>query len=151
MYEWITKTWNPIGGECPIDCGYCFVKAMKRLLAVPLLLLISSCGSSFEISLPPLPDPVIEISVPTAADTFTTREKKGRVAGLNVTILGDILYSRVARSNIWGLTKLGAEVAVCGPRSLLPTAIADFGVGVAGSIVVGYNISVGSNTSGDAQ
>src|SRR6058998_3140062 len=46
---------------------------------------------------------------PTQAllDVFTIREKKGQIAGLNVTILGDILYSRVARSNIWALTKLG--------------------------------------------
>jgi aspartate carbamoyltransferase catalytic subunit len=59
---------------------------------------------------------------PTQAllDTFTIREKKGRVAGLKVTILGDILYSRVARSNIWALTKLGAEVTLCGPSTLVP-------------------------------
>ena len=59
---------------------------------------------------------------PTQAllDTFTIREKKGGVAGLNVTILGDILYSRVARSNIWALTKLGAKVTLCGPSTLVP-------------------------------
>ena len=59
---------------------------------------------------------------PTQAllDTFTIREKKGRIAGLNVTILGDILYSRVARSNIWALTKLGAKVTLCGPSTLVP-------------------------------
>jgi aspartate carbamoyltransferase catalytic subunit len=59
---------------------------------------------------------------PTQAllDTFTIREKKGRIEGLNVTILGDILYSRVARSNIWALTKLGAKVTLCGPSTLVP-------------------------------
>jgi len=59
---------------------------------------------------------------PTQAllDTFTIREKKGRIAGLNVTILGDILYSRVARSNIWALIKLGARVTLCGPSTLVP-------------------------------
>lgn len=59
---------------------------------------------------------------PTQAllDVFTIREKKGRLAGLNVTILGDILYSRVARSNIWALTKLGATVTLCGPSTLVP-------------------------------
>ena len=59
---------------------------------------------------------------PTQAllDAFTIREKKGSVAGLNVTILGDILYSRVARSNIWALTKLGAKVTLCGPSTLVP-------------------------------
>ena len=51
---------------------------------------------------------------PTQAllDTFTIREKKGRIEGLNVTILGDILYSRVARSDIWALTKLGAKLTL---------------------------------------
>ena len=59
---------------------------------------------------------------PTQAmlDCFTIREKKGKIAGLNVTILGDILYSRVARSNIWALTKLGARVTLCGPATLVP-------------------------------
>ena len=59
---------------------------------------------------------------PTQAllDTFTIREKKGQITGLNVTILGDILYSRVARSNIWALTKLGAKVTLCGPSTLVP-------------------------------
>src|SRR6187455_487127 len=59
---------------------------------------------------------------PTQAllDTFTIREKKGRIEGLNVTILGDILYSRVARSNIWALIKLGAKVTLCGPSTLVP-------------------------------
>jgi len=59
---------------------------------------------------------------PTQAllDTLTIREKKGRIEGLNVTILGDILYSRVARSDIWALTKLGARVTLCGPSTLVP-------------------------------
>jgi len=59
---------------------------------------------------------------PTQAllDLFTMREKKGRIAGLKVTIVGDVLYSRVARSNIWALLKLGAEVTLCGPATLVP-------------------------------
>jgi len=59
---------------------------------------------------------------PTQAllDVFTIREKRGSLQGLNVTILGDILYSRVARSNIWALTKLGAKVTLCGPSTLVP-------------------------------
>jgi len=66
---------------------------------------------------------------PTQAllDTFTVREKKGKVAGLNVTILGDILYSRVARSNIWALTKLGANVTLCGPSTLVPKVFEQMG------------------------
>src|SRR5690349_4227046 len=59
---------------------------------------------------------------PTQAllDAFTIRERKGRIKNLNVTILGDILYSRVARSDIWALTKLGAHVTLCGPSTLVP-------------------------------
>ena len=53
--------------------------------------------------------------------------RKGRVAGLNVTILGDILYSRVARSNIWALLKLGAKVTLCGPPTLVPKVFEQFG------------------------
>lgn len=61
-------------------------------------------------------------------DLLTLRDKCGRLAGLKVCIVGDVMHSRVARSNIWGLRKLGAEVAVCGPRSLLPAAIESLGV-----------------------
>jgi len=69
---------------------------------------------------------------PTQAllDLFTIREKKGRVEGLNVTILGDILYSRVARSNIQGLLKLGANITIGGPATLLPREFAKLGVRV---------------------
>jgi aspartate carbamoyltransferase catalytic subunit len=63
-------------------------------------------------------------------DMLTLRDRFKRLAGLKVCICGDVLHSRVARSNIWGLKKMGAEVAVCGPRSLLPRAIEDFGVTV---------------------
>jgi aspartate carbamoyltransferase catalytic subunit len=66
---------------------------------------------------------------PTQAllDAFTIREKKGRIAGLKVTILGDILYSRVARSNIWLLSKLGAQVTLCGPSTLVPRVFEQIG------------------------
>ena len=61
-------------------------------------------------------------------DLLTLRDHFGRIEGLKVCIVGDVLHSRVARSNLWGLKKLGAEVGVCGPRSLLPNAIDDLGV-----------------------
>jgi aspartate carbamoyltransferase catalytic subunit len=66
---------------------------------------------------------------PTQAllDAFTIREKMGRIQGLNVTILGDILYSRVARSNIWAMTKLGARVTLCGPSTLVPRVFEQMG------------------------
>ena len=63
-------------------------------------------------------------------DLLTLRNHLGDLAGRRICIVGDVLHSRVARSNIWGLTKLGAEVAVCGPRSLLPNAIGEMGVTV---------------------
>jgi aspartate carbamoyltransferase catalytic subunit len=69
---------------------------------------------------------------PTQAllDTFSIREKLGNVAGKKVVIIGDILHSRVALSNIFALQKLGAEVMVCGPVTLLPKYIKELGVKV---------------------
>jgi aspartate carbamoyltransferase catalytic subunit len=69
---------------------------------------------------------------PTQAllDMLTLRDRFGRLDGLKVAICGDVLHSRVARSNIWGLTKLGAEVAVCGPLTLLPRNVHELGVTV---------------------
>ncbi|MCK4882559.1 MAG: aspartate carbamoyltransferase catalytic subunit [Candidatus Omnitrophica bacterium] len=68
-------------------------------------------------------------SHPTQAllDMFTIQEKLGRIEGLKVAILGDIRHSRVARSNIWGLTTMGAEVTVCGPSTLVPPEITSLG------------------------
>jgi aspartate carbamoyltransferase catalytic subunit len=63
-------------------------------------------------------------------DLLTIRDHFKKFEGLKVCICGDVLHSRVARSNLWGLQKLGAEVAVCGPRSLLPNAIDELGVTV---------------------
>ena len=59
---------------------------------------------------------------PTQAllDLYTVREKLGRLEGLKVVIVGDVLHSRVARSNIWGFVKMGAQVILCGPSTLLP-------------------------------
>jgi aspartate carbamoyltransferase catalytic subunit len=54
-------------------------------------------------------------------DLYTIRERKKKLQGLNVAIIGDVLHSRVARSNIWGLTKLGANVRLCGPATLVPS------------------------------
>jgi aspartate carbamoyltransferase catalytic subunit len=67
-------------------------------------------------------------------DIFTIREQRGSLAGLTVTLVGDILHSRVARSNIWGLTKLGARVIVCGPATLIPPQITKLGVEVSHSL-----------------
>ncbi|MGD9014422.1 MAG: aspartate carbamoyltransferase catalytic subunit [Candidatus Omnitrophota bacterium] len=69
---------------------------------------------------------------PTQAllDILTLKERLGKISGLNVTIVGDIAHSRVARSNIWGLTKLGAKVTVCAPQMLIPVAIEQMGAHV---------------------
>lgn len=66
---------------------------------------------------------------PTQAllDIFTLKEKLGQIDGLNVSIVGDIAHSRVARSNIWGLTKLGAKVTICAPKMLIPFGIEEMG------------------------
>ncbi len=69
---------------------------------------------------------------PTQAllDMLTIREKKGSIDGLRVAIVGDIAHSRVARSNIYGLTKMGANVAICGPAMMIPRDIDRMGVSV---------------------
>jgi aspartate carbamoyltransferase catalytic subunit len=69
---------------------------------------------------------------PTQAllDALTIRERKGRLQGLKVAIVGDLLHSRVLRSNIYLLTKMGADVWVCGPPTLVPAEIRRFGVRV---------------------
>ncbi|MFQ6003450.1 MAG: aspartate carbamoyltransferase catalytic subunit [Candidatus Zixiibacteriota bacterium] len=69
---------------------------------------------------------------PTQAllDLFTIREKYKKIKGLKVVIVGDVKYSRVARSDIWGFTTMGAKVAVCGPTTLMPYEIEKMGVEV---------------------
>ena len=67
-------------------------------------------------------------------DAFTIREKLGSIEGVRVAIVGDILFSRVARSNIHLLTKLGAEVTLVGPPTLVPESFSSLGVSVAHSI-----------------
>ncbi len=67
---------------------------------------------------------------PTQAllDMFSIKEKKGAIKGLNVAIIGDVLHSRVARSNVFGLTKMGANVCVAAPSTLMPPDIEKLGV-----------------------
>ncbi len=63
-------------------------------------------------------------------DLFTMQEKKKKIEGLKVLLVGDILHSRVAKSNIWALTKFGAKVRVVGPPTLIPSRISELGVEV---------------------
>ena len=67
-------------------------------------------------------------------DIFTIRQRLGRVAGLKVALVGDIAHSRVARSNILGLRKLGAEVVAVGPPTLVPAAVTSMGCSVSHSL-----------------
>jgi aspartate carbamoyltransferase catalytic subunit len=69
---------------------------------------------------------------PTQAllDMMTIKEKKGKIAGLKVAIVGDIMHSRVARSNIYGLSKMGANIVLAGPATMLPRNIEQMGVAV---------------------
>ena len=69
---------------------------------------------------------------PTQAllDAFTLRQRRGRLKGLRVAIIGDILHSRVARSNLWLLPKMGAQVVLCGPPTLIPPGIEELGAAV---------------------
>ena len=69
---------------------------------------------------------------PTQAllDLFTIREKLGRLDGITVAIVGDIMHSRVARSNIYGLTAMGAEVRICGPATMIPAGVEQMGAKV---------------------
>ena len=85
---------------------------------------------------------------PTQAllDMFTMLEKKGSIEGLKVAIVGDITHSRVVRSNIYGLTKLGAEVTVGGPSTLMPQGIEQMGVKVFNTVheaIVGADVVMG--------
>lgn len=63
-------------------------------------------------------------------DLLTIRRSFGRIEGLTVTIVGDVLHSRVARSNIWGLATMGAEIRLCGPSTLMPVEVERMGAKV---------------------
>ena len=67
-------------------------------------------------------------------DMMTVREKKGKIEGLTLAIVGDISHSRVAHSNIIGFSKMGAKVRVCGPTTMIPIGIEDMGAEVCGSV-----------------
>ena len=69
---------------------------------------------------------------PTQAllDMFTIRKKHGKLDGLRVVLIGDVMHSRVIRSSIWGLKTMGASVALCGPSTLIPCEVEEFGCDV---------------------
>lgn len=112
------------------------VKTLKALGCDLLVIRHSSAGAPYFVS-KIINCPVINAGDgchehPTQGllDLFTIREKKGKLSGLKIVIVGDILHSRVARSDIWGLNKLGAKVRICGPQTMIPQGIERLGVEV---------------------
>ena len=109
-------------------------KNLEALLADIIVLRHSSAGAAqflaerLDASIINGGDGAHEHPTQALLDTFTIREKKGDIAGLHVAIIGDILFSRVARSNIHALTKLGAKVTLCGPPTLVPRSLESLGV-----------------------
>ncbi|MDD5115568.1 MAG: aspartate carbamoyltransferase catalytic subunit [Candidatus Omnitrophica bacterium] len=125
-----TETSSVRKGETLIDTG----KNIQALKADIIIIRHSCSGAAnmlagaLDISVVNAGDGWHEHPTQALLDIFTLKEKLGGVKGLNVAIVGDIAHSRVARSNIWGLTKLGANVTVCAPRMLLPSQIERTGV-----------------------
>jgi aspartate carbamoyltransferase catalytic subunit len=121
-----------VKGESLIDTG----KTLEAMNADFIIIRHSMAGSphllakSVKCSVINAGDGFHEHPTQALLDLFTIKEKKGRIQGLKVVIVGDIGHSRVAKSNIWALTKLGAQVVVVGPSTLIPNDIANMGVSV---------------------
>lgn len=119
-------------GETLIDTG----KNIEALKADIIVVRHSASGSAailaqhLDISVVNGGDGWHEHPTQALLDIFTLKEKLGKIEGINVSIVGDIAHSRVARSNIWGLTKLGAKVCVCAPKMLIPPGIEQMGARV---------------------
>ena len=131
-----TETSSVRKGETLIDTG----KNIQALKA-DIIIMRHNCSGAANMLARALDISVINAGDgwhehPTQAllDIFTLKEKLGKIKGLNVAIVGDIAHSRVARSNIWGLVKLGANVTVCAPEMLLPTEIERTGVKTSSNI-----------------
>jgi len=131
-----TETSSVRKGETLIDTG----KNIQALKA-DIIIMRHNCSGAANMLARALDISVINAGDgwhehPTQAllDIFTLKEKLGKIKGLNVTIVGDIAHSRVARSNIWGLTKLGAQVTLCAPEMLLPVEIEKTGAKISSNI-----------------
>jgi aspartate carbamoyltransferase catalytic subunit len=131
-----TETSSVKKGETLIDTG----KNIEALKADIIVMRHNASGAAamlarnLNISVVNAGDGWHEHPTQALLDIFTLKEKLGRIEGLNVSIVGDIAHSRVARSNIWGLLKLGAKVTLCAPKILIPAAIEDMGVAVTNDI-----------------
>ena len=131
-----TETSSVKKGETLVDTG----KNIQALKADILVVRHNSSGAAemlarhLDISVINAGDGWHEHPTQGLLDIFTLKEKLSKIEGLNVVIVGDIAHSRVARSNIWGLTKLGARVTVCAPKMLIPPGIEQMGVGISHDI-----------------
>ena len=131
-----TETSSVRKGETLIDTG----KNIQALKADIIIIRHNCSGAAnmlaraLDISVVNAGDGWHEHPTQALLDMFTLKEKLGKIKGLNVAIVGDIAHSRVARSNIWGLTKLGANVTVCAPEMLLPVGIEKTGVKTSSNI-----------------
>jgi aspartate carbamoyltransferase catalytic subunit len=120
-----TETSSVRKGETLIDTG----KNIQALKADIIIMRHNCSGAAnmlaraLDISVVNAGDGWHEHPTQALLDIFTLKEKLGKIKDLNVAIVGDIAHSRVARSNIWGLIKLGAKVTVCAPPMLLPAGI----------------------------
>jgi len=131
-------TVNVASGSSSITKGETLVDTARNLEAMRIDMVVIRHGSSgaarfladrIESNVINAGDGKHEHPTQGLLDLLTIRDRRP-IAGARVCIVGDVLHSRVARSNMWGLLKLGAEVAVCGPQSLLPIGIEAFGVQV---------------------
>jgi aspartate carbamoyltransferase catalytic subunit len=127
-----TSTSSVVKGETLLDTAR-NIEAMK----CDIIIVRHACSGAPEFLSSRLKSSVINAGDgfhehPTQAllDLFTIREKLGRLEGLTVAIVGDIAHSRVARSNILGLTTMGAKVRVCGPPTMMPAAIEQLGADI---------------------
>ncbi|MEK6728344.1 MAG: aspartate carbamoyltransferase catalytic subunit [Candidatus Omnitrophota bacterium] len=131
-----TETSSVRKGETLIDTG----KNIQALKADIIIMRHNCSGAAnmlartLDISVVNAGDGWHEHPTQALLDIFTLKEKLGKIKGLNVAIVGDIAHSRVARSNIWGLTKLGANVTLCAPEMLLPVEIEKTGVKTSSNI-----------------
>ncbi|MBI4055968.1 MAG: aspartate carbamoyltransferase catalytic subunit [Elusimicrobia bacterium] len=133
-----TVTGVPIA-QSSVQKGESFLDTLKTLEAMGVNLFVVRHGESGILHpvAPQLQASVINAGDgahehPTQAllDFYTILQHKGKFKGLKVVIVGDILHSRVARSNVWGLLRLGAQVTLCGPATLVPKEASEWGVEV---------------------
>ena len=131
-------TVNFQGSTSSVEKGESLVDTAKNIEAMQVDTVVVRHGSSgaaellareLEASVVNAGDGIHEHPTQGLLDIFTIREHQ-ELAGLHVCLVGDILHSRVARSNLWGLRKLGARVTVCGPPSLIPHGIEELGAAV---------------------